>query len=151
AQRIPQTEKTRNTRKKIEDRGSRIEDRRSKIAPSRLSRSSIFDPQSSTLDPRSSYACSAFSEFYLQSELDVPRSERASRSAEGGAKPVAHGPVQVHSVEEVVEFRSEDEVCAFLAEEPGDLSLLREDEICFGGARTREGVATQVPDLPERW
>src|SRR5262245_37745510 len=97
------------------------------FAPYRLSRSSIFDLQSSILDPRLSSACSAFSEFYLQSELDVPRSESLRRSSEGGAKPVAHRPVQVHSVEEVVDFRSEEEVCAFLAEEPGDLSLLRED------------------------
>src|SRR6185295_9497987 len=63
---------------------------------------------------------------------------------------VAHGPVQVNSVEEVEEFRSEEEVCAFLAEEPGNLGLLREDEICVGEARTRECVATQVPDLPRR-
>ena len=90
------------------------------------------------------------SEFYLQSELNIPRAEGLRRSSEGGARPVAYRPVQVHSVEEVEEFRSEGEVCAFLAEEPGNLGLLREDEISFGGAWTREGVATHVPDLPER-
>src|SRR5262245_36799926 len=91
------------------------------------------------------------SEYYLQSELNIPRAEGLRRSSEGGVRPVAHRPVQVHSVEEVVDFRSEEEVCAFLAEEPGNLGLLRDDEICFGVARTREGVATHVPDLPKRW
>src|SRR5215510_3594044 len=91
------------------------------------------------------------SEFYLQSELNIPRAEGLRRSSEGGVRPVAFRPVQVHPVEEVEEFRSEDEVCAFLAEEPGNLGLLREDEIGVGDAWTREGVATHVPDLPKRW
>src|SRR5215813_1542454 len=94
-------------------------------------------------------ACSAFSEFYLQSELDVPRAEGPRRPSECGAVGVAHRPIQVHPVEEIEEFRAEVKVGAFLSEEPGDLGFLREDEVGVGVTGTWESITTQVPELPE--
>jgi hypothetical protein len=88
------------------------------------------------------------SEFYLQSELDVPCAESPRGPPEGGAVCVAYRSIQVHPVEKIEEFRSEVKVGAFLTDEPGDLGLFREDEIGVGVTRTQEGIATQVPELP---
>jgi hypothetical protein len=89
------------------------------------------------------------SEFYLQSELEVPCAEGPRRPSESRAICVAYRPIQVHSVEEIEEFRPEVKVSAFLSEEPGDSGLLREYEIGVGITGTREGIATQVPELPQ--
>src|SRR5215471_16290220 len=90
------------------------------------------------------------SEFYLQSELDVPRAEGLRRHSEVRIVCVAHGPIQVHPVEEVEDFRPEEEVGAFFPKEPGNLGLLRENEVGVGVSWTREGVAPQVPENAER-
>ena len=85
------------------------------------------------------------SEFYLQSELDVPRAKGPRRPSEVGTVCVAYRPIQIHPVEEVEEFCPEDEVGSFLPDEPGNLGLLRENEVGVGVSGTWEGVAPQIP------